>query len=85
MWFLSKRRLTKDLGMSRLKSIPRLLSLTEQNRKAISRELLERVETDLDFFQNIATDDETWIYGYDLYEDKAPIVTKEFGKFSKIK
>ena len=38
----------------------------KQTRVDVSQELLDRANGDDNFFKNIITGDETWVYGYDV-------------------
>ena len=49
------------------KFVPRLLTEEQiQNRVSVSQELLDRSNTDENFLKNVITDDETWVYGYNV-------------------
>ena len=61
--------LAENLGMDRIaaKFVPRLLTDDQkQNRVDVSQELLHRANDDDNFFKNIITGNETWVYGYDV-------------------
>jgi histone-lysine N-methyltransferase SETMAR len=61
--------LTEKLKMHRVgaKFVPRLLTEEQkQNRVTVSQELLDRSNNDEKFLKNVITDDETWVYGYDV-------------------
>jgi len=60
--------LTDYLHMKRVcaKFVPRLLSDDQRvQRQTIARDLFERSCEDVQFLKNIATGDESWVYGYD--------------------
>lgn len=49
------------------KFIPRILTgQQKQNRKQIVTELLQQAETDEHFLKEIITEDETWVYEYNV-------------------
>src|SRR5215510_11789421 len=61
--------ITENLGMHGIaaKFVPCLLTDDEkQNRVDVSQELLDRANDDDNFLENIITEDETWVYGYDV-------------------
>jgi len=61
--------LAENLGMDRIaaKFVPRLLTDDQkQNRVDVSQELLHGANDDDNFFKNIITGNETWVYGYDV-------------------
>ena len=61
--------LTDDLHMKRVcaKFVPRLLTDDQREQlQTIARDLFERSCEDVQFLKNIVTDDESWVYGYDL-------------------
>ena len=65
--------LTEKLSMYCVaaKFVPRVLTKDQKaNHVNISQELLDRVGVDENFLKTIITDDETWVYGYDV-ETKA--------------
>jgi hypothetical protein len=48
------------------KFVPRILTPEQkEQRLSISLELCDRVTSDPNFFQNLITGDESWVYGYD--------------------
>jgi len=60
--------LTDDLDMKRVcaKFVSRLLTDDQlEQRQTIARDLFERSCEDVQFFENMVTDDESWVYGYD--------------------
>ncbi|UYV74999.1 hypothetical protein LAZ67_12002048 [Cordylochernes scorpioides] len=62
-----------DLGMRRVaaKFIPKLLNCDQkQHRMNIANEMLDSVRDDPNLLQRVITDDEAWVYGYDV-ETKA--------------
>ena len=64
---------TENLGTHHVaaKSVLRLLSEDQkQNQVDVSKELVDHANTDKNFLKNILTDDETWLYYYDV-EKKA--------------
>ncbi|GFT71176.1 mariner Mos1 transposase [Trichonephila clavipes] len=59
----------EDLGMRKIctKHVPKVLTdVQKQNREAFSKDLLERIEEDPHFFDNVITGDESWSFQYDL-------------------
>ena len=61
--------LTENLGMRRVcaKMVPKLLSQDQKNHRIeVCQSLKERTQNDLGFIKNVITDDETWVYGYDI-------------------
>ncbi|UYV71932.1 K02A2.6-like, partial [Cordylochernes scorpioides] len=62
-----------DLGMRRVaaKFVPKLLNCHQkQHRMNIANEMLDSVRNDPNLLQRVITDDESWVYGYDV-ETKA--------------
>lgn len=62
------RIVTEDLAMRKVcaKLVPKVLSDDEKtNRAEISSELLQRVEIEPDWLDNVITGDETWVFEYD--------------------
>lgn len=62
------RIVTEDLAMRKVcaKLVPKVLSDDEKtNRAEISSELLQRVEIEPDYLDNVITGDETWVFEYD--------------------
>jgi transposase len=60
--------LTNVLSMKRVaaKFVPRILTPEQKEQLlSISLELRDRVTSDPNFFQNLITGDESWVYGYD--------------------
>jgi histone-lysine N-methyltransferase SETMAR len=60
--------LTNVLNMNRVsaKFVPRILTPEQkEQRLSISLELRDLVTSDPNFFQNLITGDESWVYGYD--------------------
>ncbi|RLU25678.1 hypothetical protein DMN91_001835 [Ooceraea biroi] len=60
--------LINELGMKKIcaKMVPKILTPQQkENRKEVCRDLLERIENDPDFFTNVITSDETWVFEYD--------------------
>lgn len=58
----------EDLGMRKIcaKLVPKdLTNEQKQNRQAVSKDLLERIEEDPRFFDNVITGDESWFFEYD--------------------
>ena len=48
------------------KLVPKVLTDEQkENRVSISRELLDRVRGDPNFFEQVITGDETWVFEYD--------------------
>jgi hypothetical protein len=48
------------------KFVPRILTPEQKEQSlSISLELRDRVTSDPNFFQNLITGDESWVYGYD--------------------
>jgi [histone H3]-lysine36 N-dimethyltransferase SETMAR len=63
-----QRIITEDLGMRKIcaKLVPKVLTEDQKaTRKQISEDVLEAIETDEDFLDNVVTGDESWIYEYD--------------------
>jgi hypothetical protein len=61
--------LTEELQMPRVsaKFVPRLLTdAQKENHVEISEELLANANGNENFLKNIITEDETWVYGYDV-------------------
>ena len=61
--------LTDKLKMRRVaaKFVPHLLTDTQkESRVTVSQELFNRSIADENFLKNVITDDETWMYGYDV-------------------
>ena len=61
--------LTENLGMLRVaaKFMPRLLIEDQkQNRVDVSKEFVDRANTDEHLLKNIVTGDGTWVYGCDV-------------------
>ena len=56
--------LTQELAMRKLcaKTIPKNLTIEQ---KDVCLHLLERIQSDRNFLQNVITGDETWIFEYD--------------------
>ncbi|GFW51490.1 protein GVQW3 [Trichonephila clavipes] len=56
--------ISEDLGMRKIctKLVPKV---QKQNRDAVSKDLLERIEEDPHFFDNVITGDESWFFQYD--------------------
>ncbi|GFW86209.1 protein GVQW3 [Trichonephila clavipes] len=55
--------ISEDLGMRKIcaKLVPKVLTdVKNQNREAVSKDLLERIEEDPHFFDNVITEDESW-------------------------
>ena len=49
------------------KFVPRLLTdAQKENRVTVSQKLFDRSNADENFLKNVITDDETWVYGYDV-------------------
>ena len=60
--------LTEELAMKKLcaKFVPKNLTLEQKdNRKDLCLHLLERIQRDRNFLENVITGDETWIFEYD--------------------
>ncbi|GFU22629.1 protein GVQW3 [Trichonephila clavipes] len=60
---------TQSLAMRKVctKFVPRVLSQEQNaNRKAICQDLLLRVNEDFKFLDNVVTDDQTWVFEFDL-------------------
>jgi len=58
--------LRDDLHMKRVcaKSVPRLLTDDQsEQRQTIAGDFLKRLWEDVQFFKNIVTGDESWVYG----------------------
>ncbi|GFX26104.1 protein GVQW3 [Trichonephila clavipes] len=58
----------EDLGMRKIctKLLPKVLTdVQKQNREAVLKDLLERIEEDPLFFNNLITGDKSWFYQYD--------------------
>ena len=56
-----------DLGMKKVcaKVVPKILTPEQKERVNCCADTLENIENDTDFFQNVITCDETWIFQYD--------------------
>lgn len=60
--------LTEDLGMKKIcaKMVPKLLSDDQKARRVdLSRDVLEQLEGNPEFLDNVITGDETWVFQYD--------------------
>ncbi|GFX68542.1 histone-lysine N-methyltransferase SETMAR [Trichonephila clavipes] len=60
--------ISEDLGMKKIctKLVPKVLTdVHKQSREAVSKDLLERVEEDPHFFNNVITGEESWFFQYD--------------------
>ena len=60
--------LTEDLGMKKIcaKMVPKLLSDDQKARRVdLSRDVLEHLEGNPEFLDNVITGDETWVFQYD--------------------
>ena len=61
--------LTDDLHVKHVctKFVPHLLTYDQrEQRQTIARDLFERSCEDVQFLKNVVTDDDFWVYGYDL-------------------
>jgi len=47
------------------KVVPKILTPEQKERVNCCADTLENIENDTDFFQNVITCDETWIFQYD--------------------
>ncbi|GFY00026.1 protein GVQW3 [Trichonephila clavipes] len=66
----------EDLGMRKIsaKLVPKVLTdVQKQNREAVSKDLLERIEEDPHFFGNVITGDENWFFQYDSETKQFPL------------
>ncbi|GFV53550.1 putative DD34D transposase [Trichonephila clavipes] len=60
--------ISEDHGMRKIcaKLVPKVLTdVQKQNRKTVSKDLLERIEEEPHFFDNVITGDESWFFQYD--------------------
>ncbi|GFU67138.1 mariner Mos1 transposase [Trichonephila clavipes] len=60
--------ISEDLGMRKIcgKLVPKVFTdVQKQNRDAVSKDLLERIEEDPYFVDNVITGDESWFFQYD--------------------
>lgn len=60
--------ISEDLGMRKIcaKLVPKVLTEQQkENREAVAKDLLERIEEDPQFFDNVITGDESWFFEYD--------------------
>ena len=60
--------LINDLGMRKIsaKFVPKNLTLEQKdNRRDVSLDILQRIESDREFLSNVITGDESWIFEYD--------------------
>jgi len=53
------------------KVVPKLLTFEQKSiRQSISKDMVSRVNSDDTFLKRIITEDETWVYGYDIETKK---------------
>ncbi|GFW15117.1 HTH_48 domain-containing protein [Trichonephila clavipes] len=60
--------ISEGVGIRKIcaKLVPKVLTdVQKQNREAVSKDLLERIQEDPHFFDNIITGDESWFFQYD--------------------
>ncbi|GFY04546.1 nicotinate-nucleotide pyrophosphorylase [Trichonephila clavipes] len=60
--------ISEDLGMRKIcaKLVPKVLTdVQKQDREAVSKDLLERIEKNPLFFDNVITGDESWFFQFD--------------------
>ena len=60
--------LTEDLQMIcvTMEFVHCLLTVEQDDRVSVCTELRERAQNDSNFISSVITDDECWVYGYDL-------------------